>query len=1368
MTQSLKNLTTEQRALLEQRLLAKGTSVRGLDQQISPRNGGGPWLLSFEQQRMWVLDRLLPVTGLYNIVSLLQVHGHLDPPTLQSALDAVVARHEALRSTFQEDGGDPRVQVHAEQRIPVRFLDLGDKEGSEQLEMAEAVARKEAGVPFDLARGPLLRVTLMRLADNEHVLLLTMHHIVSDGWSMGVLGRELCAVYGRLQAGATPDLEPLPLQYPDYAEWQRHRAGEKLLERQLDYWRSALGGLTSLELPTDRQRPRVPSYRGGQVRFSLPPTLTRTLRTLAARENATLFMVLLAGFQTLLYRWSGHTDIAVGTPVAGRKRRELEGLIGLFVNTLVLRTQLQGERSFQAAIKAARNTAVGAFDHPDIPFERLVEVLRPERDLSRNPLFQIMFSLQNTPSTEFRVAGLRIAPAELSTETARFDLSLFVSEEANQLECTLEYACDLFDRATAERLCDGYLTLLQGACAHPDKPISKLPLLSPEQQRLLLIEWNRTHADYPREQCIDQLMSSSARRSPAKTAVSQGAYTLSYGELEARSDVLGGYLRSLGVGPDLPVGLHLQRSPRLLVAMLGVLKAGGAYLPLDPSFPQDRLAYMLADSGATVVLTESGLDSLVGETTTNQPQSVRLDSDWNQIAAAPTPTGPAAPRSSEDLAYIIYTSGSTGRPKGVEVPHRAVVNFLQSMRREPGLGEEDVLLAVTTLSFDIAVLELLLPLVAGATVVIAQQQEAADGRLLARCLDQCNATVMQATPATWRMLIDVGWSGRESLRAYCGGERLGQDLVRQLLGRVGALWNLYGPTEATVWSTVERITSAAKSITVGRPIANTRVYILDSHACPVPIGVPGQLWIGGDGLARGYHNRPDLTAERFKTDPFVEPPGARIYATGDLARYHADASIEVLGRLDFQVKVRGFRIELGEIENALSRVPGIGRAVVAAPEDSVGVARLVAFLTAANDRPEARPDPADIRRRLGSELPDYMVPSEFHFLDSMPLTPNGKVDRLALTHPSASTRGPRSENSYVPPRNPTEQTIAQVAEELLGQPRVGIHDDFFALGGHSLLGVRLLVEIEKRYKVNLPLPTLFATPTIAGLAEALERGAAQPAFRSMMAVRADGDRPPFFCVQGDPSSLAPHLHPQQPYYWLHHALNAPVVPYATVPEIAASHVTELRTVQPRGPYYLGGFSFGGVVAYEMAQQLRATGEEVGLLALFDATPPQQTRSTRAQKVGRHADILATLGAGERLSYLARVVQQAAMARLKFLQRWLKGFRNQLLLQYYRRSGEPLPASMLVNHRLRLFLKAARRYRFEPYGGDVTLFIPGGGKSREERLQATRARWRDLIRGRAEIHIIDSAYRHSDLFRLPFSKDLATQLNPYLPKGQGES
>jgi amino acid adenylation domain-containing protein len=819
------------------------------------------------------------------------------------------------------------------------------------------------------------------------------------------------------------------------------------------------------------------------------------------------------------------------------------------------------------------------------------------------------------------------------------------------------------------------------------------------------------------------------------------------------------------VGQDVPVGLCLRRSPQMVVAMLGVLKAGGAYLPLDPAFPADRLTFMLEDSKAPVLLTESALQGHIGNAGDHRPRLLRLDTDWDSIEKASETEGGARSRSSDDLAYLIYTSGSTGRPKGVEVPHRAVVNFLESTRREPGMSEYDVLLAVTTLSFDIAVLELYLPLVAGATTVIAEREVAADGRQLANCLKDCQATVMQATPATWRMLLDGGWSGMGGLKALCGGDSLGPDLVRQLLGRVNSLWNLYGPTEATIWSTVRRITSSAAPVTVGRPIANTRVYLLDAHRNPVPVGVPGELWIGGDGLARGYHNRPDLTSERFKPDPFDTEPGARIYATGDLARYRADGDIELLGRLDFQVKVRGFRIELGEIEHALSRVPGISQAVVVAPEDETGVKRLVAFLVADEQQTGGRPQDTQLRQRLGEHLPDYMIPAQYRYLERLPLTPNGKIDRLGLASPALTPGVSAMGTDYLAPRNPIEQAIAEAAAALLGQPRIGVNDDFFALGGHSLLGVRLLVELEKRFKVSLPLPTLFATPTVAGLAEAIQSGTQEHAFRSMMPVRAEGDRPAFFCVQGDPSSLAPHLHPRQPYYWLHHALNTPVVPYATVPEIAASHVSELRTLQPHGPYYLGGFSFGGVVAYEMAQQLRAAGEEVGLLALFDPTPPTQTRPTRAHKVVKHVDVLGNLGMADRARYLVRTARRAVTARVQFVRRRLKVLKNQVLFQYYRRSGEPLPASMLVTHRLRLFLKAARRYRFEPYEGDVTLFVPGGGKSREERVTTTQNRWKQLIRGRAEIHIIDSAYRHTDLFRLPFSKDMADQLNPYLPRGR---
>ncbi|MFL6289704.1 MAG: amino acid adenylation domain-containing protein, partial [Thermoanaerobaculia bacterium] len=755
-----------------------------------------------------------------------------------------------------------------------------------------------------------------------------------------------------------------------------------------------------------------------------------------AREHAVSpFMVLLGAFQALVSRYTGQEDVVVGSPIANRTRSELEGLIGFFVNTLVLRTDLGGDPSGVALLSGVRETALGAYAHQDLPFEYLVEKLQPQRDLSRNPLFQLMFNLLNAPVERVESAGLSLSSLQSSGSTALFDFQVYLTETPQGLSMAWEYATDLFDAATVERLARHFGNLLAGIASHPEARLSELPLLDPEERSQLLVEWNETSRDLPAG-LVHEWIAAQAARTPEAVAVTFGAESLTYGELDRRANGLAWRLRDQGVGPEVRVGIALERSLEMVVAVLGVLKAGGAYVPLDPSYPAERLAFMKADAGLAVVL-----ESLDFEEAPEAP---------------PVDLGP------DNAAYVIYTSGSTGRPKGVQVPHGALANFLISMAGRPGFGAEDVLLAVTSLSFDIAGLELYLPLMQGGRIVLASREEAADGRRLQELL--AGATVLQATPATWRLLIDSGWQSGEGLKALCGGEALPPSLASDLLARVGSLWNVYGPTETTVWSTVEEIHGP---VSIGRPIGNTEAYVLDGHGNPVPVGALGELVLGGAGVARGYLGRPDLTAEKFVPNPF-SVPGSRMYRTGDLARWCPEGTLECLGRIDHQVKVRGFRIELGEIEAALGRHPDVTAAVVVVRDE-----RLVAYVVGA--------DVSGLRSWLRQSLPEYMVPTAWVALEKLPLTPNGKVDRRALPAPAMAAA------SATAPRNPVEELLAEIWCELLGLDRVGIDDDFFDLGGHSLKATQLVARVRRAFGVDLPLRRLFEVPTVAGLGRVVER-----------------------------------------------------------------------------------------------------------------------------------------------------------------------------------------------------------------------------------------------------------------------------------------
>ena len=1030
--------------------------------------------LSFAQQRLWFLDQLEPGSTVYNVPIAVRIRGPLDVAALERSINEIIARHEILRTTFSTVEGEA-VQIIApssSHSLPV--VDLSGQAESARAEQARRLAREEAWRPFDLARGPLVRVTLLRLGQEDHVLLLTLHHIVSDGWSMKVLFRELSALYNAFSQNHPSPLSQLPIQYADFGAWQRQWLQGEILATQLSYWKKQLKDVVPLQLPTDRPRPALPSYRGARESIELSKELTQELKALSRSHDVTLYMTLLAAFQTLLFRYSAQDDIAVGAPIAGRTHDETEGLIGFFVNTLVLRSDLSGNPPFRELLGRVREVALGAYAHQDLPFEKLVEELQPERNLGHSPLFQVMFVLQNTvasaPVREF--AGIKLRLFGVESEPAKFDVMLTMREGAGGLKGSLLYNTDLFDEVTIKRMVGHFQTLLEGIVVHPEQRISELSLLTDPERHQLLVEWNDTKGEYPRDKCIHRLFEDQVERSPDAIALANADQQLTYGALNRRANQLAHYLRKQGVGPEVLVGICMERSLDLIVGLLGILKAGGAYVPLEPDYPKERLAFMREDAEVSLLLTQ---EKFLFEMS-RQPV-VCLDRDREKIAQQ-SDRNPVSQVRADNLAYVIYTSGSTGRPKGVQIEHQSLVNCLWSIGKQVGLNKKDVLLAVTTVSFDIAALELYLPLIVGATVVLAGRDDALDGRRIVDRLKSSGATVMQSTPSSWKLLVDAGWEGHDDFKILCGGEALSERLADQLLERAASLWNLYGPTETTVWSTTARVKANKRPVPIGRPIANTRLFILDSHLHPVPIGVPGELCVGGDGVARGYRNRPDLTAERFILNPFSDPPEARLYRTGDLARYLPDGNIEFYCRIDNQVKIRGYRIELGEVESVLAQHPAIQQAVVIAREDTPGDRRLVAYCVATAD---SNPLPHDLRSYLKHKLPDYMIPSTFVLLDSLPLAPNGKLDRKALPAPDHGR--PELDDGFAAPKTPLEETLANIWAEFLKLDKVGIHDNFFHLGGHSLLATQVVSHIRDSFQLDLPLRTLFEAPTIQGIAQ---------------------------------------------------------------------------------------------------------------------------------------------------------------------------------------------------------------------------------------------------------------------------------------------
>lgn len=1185
--------------------------------------------LSSNQQALWFLYKLAPKSWANNVLFAGRIHSHVDIPALQGAFQALIDRHPSLRTTYTENDSRPVQHVH--NHLKVHFEET-DASAWSQDELNNRLL-EEAHRPFDLERGPMLRVNLFTQSATEHILLLIGHHIAIDFWSLTILLDEIRVLYPAQKASTQAPLPPLELQYTDYIRWQTGMLAGAEGERLWVYWQRQLAGsLPVLNLPTDRPRPPVVTYRGASHVFKLSEELTRQLKALAKTESATLYMTLLAVFQLLLYRYTEQEDILVGSPTNGRSQREFERIVGNFINPVVLRADLSGNPTFKAFLAAVRHTVQDAFKHQDYPFGLLVERLAPTHDPSRSPLFQVLFTLHKlhrfeelsefiVPShTEARIdfGGLSAEPFALPQQEGQVDLILEMIETGGELSGVWKYNTDLFETATIARMAGHFQTLLEGVVADSDQNVSTLPLLTEAERLTLLVELNDTQVDYLKDVCIHKVFEAQVRQQPDAIAAGFADKHLTYQELNVRANKIAHHLQTLGVGPEVVVGICMERSLEIVVGLLGILKAGGAYLFLDPTYPKERLTFMLEETQVPVLLTQQRLVERLPE---HRAREIYLDTG-SEVIATESEENPASKVTVHNLAYVMYTSGSTGRPKGVTITHANVLHYFQGINTRLQINSSDVYLHTASFSFSSSVRQLMVPLSVGAKVLIASYEQTREPLKIFNVIQKHGVTVSDTVPSFWQYALEalegLDQASRNavlksSLRLIVlSGDILTWEIPKAILSldfdHRPRIINVYGQTETignTSYPLPTEFDNRVGPVPTGKANPNNQIYILNSQLQPVPIGVTGELHLGGPGLARGYLNRPELTAEKFIPNPFSDESTPRIYKTGDLARYLPDGNIEILARVDEQVKLRGMRIELGEIEAVLRQHPAVQMTVVIAREDGQSDKYLVAYVVTK----EQAPTLGELHSFLKQRLPEHMVPSAFVLLDALPLTPNGKIARRALPAPDQQARL-ESEEPFVAPRDTVELQLTKIWEEVLGIQPIGVKNNFFDLGGHSLLAVRLFTQIEKKFGKSLPLATLFQAATVEQLASLISQEEGLAPWSLLVPIQTAGDKPPLFCPQGAGGNvlcyydLARYLGPEQPVYGLQaQGLDGKQAPYTRVEDMAADYIKQIRTVQPEGPYFLAGLSSGGRVAFEMAQQLHAQGQKVALVAMFDSYAP---------------------------------------------------------------------------------------------------------------------------------------------------------------------
>jgi amino acid adenylation domain-containing protein len=1285
------------RALLERMLSGKAGSPAeaAVPEPIRPRDPRRTVPLTAEQSQLWLHAQMAPDMPLYNESITIHRLGRYDHQAMERALSEIVRRHAIWRTAFRDVEGELVQEVAPPMAIALPIIDISHLPEPERDPEAVRLATEDAREPIALDCAPLFRARVVKLGDEEHRLYLTLHHIIFDGVSIyRTLVPELAALVAAYEQGLPSPLPEPQLQYADYAVWQQERSESPEAARQVETWRTILAEpLPRLEVVGDRPRPAMATHAGSMEVFELSDPLVERLKQLARDEGATLYMVLLAAYKAMLFRYTGDTDIIVGGVTDTRRRPELQPLMGYFLNTMALRSRPEGERPFRAYLAEVKASVIAALGAADVPFDRLVRELGIKRGTGTHPLFNTLFSIE--PPVEPFPPGWDLTQMDVVVGAAKYDLYLELDERPEGMAGRFLYSSEMFDPGTVRRMVGHWTRMLVGIARDPATPLAALPLLDEIERKTVAETWNATAHPLPHGDVIAWFAEQAAHR-PRATALEHEGETWTYAELAQRSDAVAARLTAEGVKPGDLVGLLLSRSPWMAAAMLGVAKTGAAYLPLDPAFPPSRLALIAEDAEPALVLSEPETRDALAAGAARQ---LILAREWPETAFVPPPIDP------ESIAYVLYTSGSTGKPKGAEIPHAALVNLLKAMQQEPGFCEGESLLAVTTLSFDIAQLELWLPLVSGGTCIIAPRDTAVDMAALIELIETARPDVLQATPATWRGLIETGWRGAPEMRVLCGGERLTRTLADQLIERTREVWNMYGPTETTIWSAVAKV-EAEGPVAIGRPIANTSFRVLDAAGNDLPMGGVGELLIGGRGLARGYRGRPDLTAERF-----VERGGERLYRTGDMGRWRADGVLECFGRTDNEEKIRGFRVAVEEVEAALARLPGVTGAAVRAWPDASGERALTGYIVGPGDA-------AEWREALGALLPDYMIPSRFVSLDALPLTPNGKVDRAALPEPGAAERG-RAE----PLATADEVRLAAIWSAVLQVEEIGRNDDFFDLGGHSLLIARLLRRLQAEYGIKLPMAALFRAPRLRDMAELIASGRAGEEKATVVPIQPHGTQTPLLWLGGGSTflPLSQCLGNDQPFLGI--SIEGVLEPAGGCPkklEVAARLiVAAIREAQPHGPYRIGGWCTSGILAYASALQLIDEGEEVELLMLVHAFHPGKSR-----QIGEIRVFVSKFR-----FHLQQSLAQPKGKRWRYFCERLRGLSDAAAL----RGGREAVLQPKLSAQLD---RAALRYDPPPFPAPMVLFQPS---ERPDVLDFVEE-WRSLAHGPFASHIVEGGHR----------------------------